>query len=74
MENIGSPPGKEITFINFDVDWQQEAVVQGAAAVYVSNVSRLYENIKSNKRWTKENNSENMLNNLAPVELDFHAK
>ena len=51
MENIGSPPGKEITFINFDVDWQQEAVVQGAAAVYVSHVSRLYENIISNKRW-----------------------
>ena len=51
MENIGSPPGKEITFINFDVDWQQEAVVQGAAAVYVSHVSRLYENINFNKRW-----------------------
>ena len=48
MENIGSPPGKEITFINFDVDWQQEAVVPQQN---VSHVSRLYENINFNKRW-----------------------
>jgi len=38
MENIGSPPGKEITFINFDVDWQQENVAQQQN---VSHVSRL---------------------------------